>query len=208
MNINENDEIQGSQAQDSEENENDKKLCNKFREEFLQDVEHRKVRHQMNNFHYLQYKGILKMNQVYGKNFLESTGLMANVPRTFMTIESIRPVLSGRPLDISAKAHNKKEYDNRDKAEDILKGEWARSKADYAKADAEWDALLLGSGFLLWRYDEIIEKNTDLFDGYDEEGKIKYRKGDLEKYKGMRLIRLDPYYRINRIGGGYSLSEC
>lgn len=194
MNINENDEIQGSQVQDSEENENDKKLRDKFKEEFLQDVEHRKVRHQMNNFHYLQYKGILKMNQVYGKNFLESTGLMANVPRTFMTIESIRPILSGRPLDISAKAHNKKEYDNRDKAEDILKGEWARSKADYAKADAEWDALLLGSGFLLWRYDEIVEENTDLFDGYDEEGKIKYRKGRLEKYKGMRLIRLDPYY--------------
>lgn len=189
------------QTTESEENqkeesgsEEDTKLIAKFKDEFLKDVEHRKVRHQMNNFHYLQYKGILKMNQTYGKNFTESTGLMANVPRTFMTIESIRPVLSGRPLDISAKAHSKKEYQNRDKAEDILKGEWARSKADNAKADAEWDALLFGSGFLLWRYEEDIEENTDLFDGYDDNGKIKYRKGTLEKYKGMKLIRLDPYY--------------
>lgn len=187
----EEEKVQDNQEQEKDDN---KELSSKFRDEFMKDVEHRKVRHQMNNFHYLQYKGILKMNQIYGKNFLESSGLMANVPRTFMTIESIRPVLSGRPLDISAKAHNKKEYENRDKAEDILKGEWTRSKADYAKADAEWDALLFGSGFLLWRYDEIIEENTDLFDGYDEEGNIKYRKGKLEKYKGMRLIRLDPYY--------------
>ena len=172
----------------------DAEFATKFRDEFIKDVEHRKQKHLMMNFHYLQYKGILSLNSIYGEEYLKNIGLQVNVPRTFMTIESIRPSLSGRPLDISVFAHNKKEYDNRDKARDMLMGEWRRSKADFPKADAEWNGLVFGTGWLLWYYAEITKQDTDVFDGYDEEGKIKYKKGKTEIYKGMRCRSLNPYY--------------
>lgn len=172
---------------------NDLEYSNKFREEFLKDVQAAEVRHRMMNFHYLQYKGILSMNSIYGKDYMETIGLMVNVPRTFMTIESIRPQLIDKKLDITAKAWNKKSQPYQSKARDTLLGEWVRSKARFAKSDAETDALIFGTGYLLSKYcDDTIE--TDIFDGYDKDGKPKTKPGTLTRYQGMKAIHLNPYH--------------
>ena len=120
--------------------------------EFRKDVEARRSWHKRCNYHYLSYKGISLLNHSYSKEILENLGLQIHVPRTFMTIEAIRPDLD-RPLDISAKWRNKTEKEQAEKAGQMLRGEWRRSKSDKEKAKSQFDALLFGSGYLLNYYD-------------------------------------------------------
>lgn len=172
---------------------NDKDFSTKFRDEFFKDKQAAEVRHKMMNYHYLQYKGILYLNKVYGQEYLQTIGLQVNVPRTFMTIESIRPQIIDKRLDIEAKAFNKKAQPYQSKARDMLVGEWDRSKSKWAKADAQTDALMFGTGYTLTKYvDDTID--TDIFDGYDEEGKPLTKKGTLTRYQGMKEIYLNPYH--------------
>ena len=167
---------------------------NKKREEFNKDLEARRQWHKMCNFHYLSYKGISLLNYTYSKEILEGLGLQINVPRTFMTIESIRPNLD-KPMDISAKWRNKREQAQAEKVGQMLKGEWLRSGADKEKAKAEFDALLYGSGYYL-SYFENDEEEGDIFDGYDAQGVTKYKKGKQKYYEGMKIKWLNPYYVI------------
>lgn len=167
----------------------------KFRDLFFKDLKSAEIRHKMMNFHYLSYKGILAFNEIYGAEYLKTVGLQVNVPRTFMTIESIRPHLIDREIDIDVDAENKKAYPYRSKARDMLKGEIRRSKFKWQKADAQTDALIYGTGYLFSKYHEDII-NTDILDGYDDEGKPITVTGKLERYKGMKAFRLNPYHVI------------
>jgi len=162
--------------------------------EFKKDLEARRSWHRKMNFHYLMYKGISLLNQQYSKEVLESLGLQIHVPRTFMTIESIRPDLD-RPIDIVVKWRNRSEKLQSEKCQSMLKGEWARSKADTQKAKAEFDALLFGSGYLL-NYYELDEEETDVFEKYDNDGRPVYTKGTQKNYEGMKVQWLNPYYVI------------
>lgn len=165
----------------------------RVKQDFAKDLEHRRYQHRKNNFHYLQYKGILWLNSIYGADYMKSIGLQVHIPRTFMTIESIRPYLSGRPLEIDVQGSNRKEYENSKKAMNTLKAEWKRSGADYQKADAEFYALIFGTGFLLSKFEHEVEQ-MPLYDGVNEEdGKIKWKDGDFTRYQGMKLKSLNPY---------------
>lgn len=171
----------------------DQDYVERFKREFNRNVEHRRLQHRKNNFHYLQYKGILWLNSVYGEDYLKTIGLQVHVPRTFMTVEAIRPYLSGRPLDIKVKGSTMKEFNNSKKAEHTLKGEWNRSGADWQKADAEFYALLFGTGFLLSKYTDERETQP-LYDGVDDEGKITWKDGEFIRYQGMKARSLNPYF--------------
>uniref|UniRef100_A0A6M3L7G7 Portal protein n=1 Tax=viral metagenome TaxID=1070528 RepID=A0A6M3L7G7_9ZZZZ len=162
--------------------------------EFIKDLEARRNWHRMMNYHYLSYKGISLLNHTYSKEVLESLGLQINIPRTFMTIESIRPDLD-RPLDIIAKWRNVTEKAQAEKASQMLKGEWKRSKADKEKAKSEFDALIYGSGYLL-NYFDLDEEETDVLSSYDKDGKPVYKKEKQTNYEGMRVKWLNPYYVI------------
>lgn len=171
----------------------DDEYTNKMRVEFLKDVEHRRTQHKKNNYHYLQYKGILWLNNVYGEEYLRSVGLQVFVPRTFMTIESIRPYLSGQPLDIKVSSETKRKFPAARKAEDFLKSQWRRSKADWQKANAEFYAMLFGTGFLLSRYVDDYDM-LPMYDGMDDKGVIKWKEGRFQRYRGMKLQSLNPYH--------------
>lgn len=173
----------------------DQKRVEKKKLEYFKDVEARRSWHRRMNFHYLQYKGITLLNSTYSREILESLGMQIWVPRTFMTIESIRPDLD-RPLLITAKWANQKEKAQAEKVGQMLNGEWRRSKSDVDKAEAEFDALLYGSGYLLNYYEQDIRKNNDVFQGYDKKGQPKYKKGEETVYEGMKVKRLDPYFVI------------
>lgn len=164
----------------------------KLKVDFTQDVEARKERHLQNNFHYLMYKGISMLNWKYSQDTLNSLGLQIHVPRTFMTIEAIRPDLS-KPLDISLRWRNRTEKAQAERASKMLKGEWQRSHGDDEKAKAEFDALLYGTGFLLGQYEKDTE-TTEVFKDYDKEGKPIYEKGEYVHYDGMTARWIDPYY--------------
>lgn len=192
----------------------DEKFIQRFKDDFFKDVTAAEIRHRQMNFHYLQYKGILYLNQAYGKDYVQSIGLQVNVPRTFMTIEAIRPQLIDRKLDIGTEALNFKAFPYRDKARDMLLGEWKRSKAKWAKADAQTDALTYGTGYLLSRFtDDTID--TDIYDGHDDQGKLKTKKGKLTRYEGMKGTWLNPYHvfrdrnaTTNEPGNSGSWSHC
>ena len=171
----------------------DEEFVVKFKEDFLKDVEHRRPQHRKNNFHYLQYKGILWLNSIYGEEYLRSIGLQVYVPRTFTTVESIRPYLSGRPLDISVKGNTLEGRKSKKKAENTLRGEWNRSGADWQKADAEFYGLLFGTGFLLSKFVDDFDI-LPLYDGMDKDGTAKFKEGKFQRYKGMKLKSLNPYY--------------
>lgn len=172
---------------------NDTDFATKFRDEFFKDVQSAEVRHRMMNYHYLQYKGILYLNDVYGEEYMKTIGLQVNVPRTFMTVEAIRPQLIDREMDIDVDPENKKAFPYTAKARDILKGETKRSKFKYQKADAETEALLYGTGYLFSKYyEDVID--TDILDYYDDDGKPVTKKGTLDRYKGMKAFRLNPYH--------------
>lgn len=172
---------------------NDQDFATKFRDEFIKDVAAREIKHRMMNFHYLQYKGILALNRIYGEEYLKTIGLQVNVPRTFMTVESIRPQVIDRQLDIYVTAWNKKAQPYQSKSRDMLLGEYSRSKMKWAKADSQTDALIFGTGYMLTQYvDDTIE--TDIFDGHDEEGRPKTKKGMLTRYQGMKGKHLNAYH--------------
>ncbi len=174
------------------EKSNDMEFATKFRDEFFKDVQAAEIRHRMMNYHYLQYKGILYLNRVYGQEYLKTIGLQVNVPRTFMTIESIRPQLIDKQLDIGVQSWNKKSQPYQAKARDMLLGEWSRSKAKWVKADAQTDALTFGTGYAISKYvDDTID--TDILDGYDDDGKPLTVPGKLTRYQGMKLVYLNPY---------------
>lgn len=167
---------------------------NKKREEFRKDLQARRQWHKMMNYHYLMYKGISLLNSQYSQEVLESLGLQIHIPRTFMTIEAIRPDLD-RPIDITAKWRNYTEKNSAEKAGQMLKGEWKRSKSDTQKAKAEFDALLFGSGYLL-NYFELNEDYDETPNGIDKDGKPIYKKELIKKYEGMKVKWLNPYYVI------------
>lgn len=166
----------------------------KRRIEFQKDLEARRVWHRMMNYHYLSYKGISLLNQTYSKEVLESLGLSIHIPRTFMTIESIRPDLD-KSIDISVKWQNRKEKPQAMKVQQTLKGEWKRSKADKEKAKAQFDALLYGSGYLLNYYD-LDEEKGEVFEKFNDKGEAVYTQGVQKNYEGMRVKWLNPYYVI------------
>lgn len=179
---------------------------NKKIEEFTKDLQARRQWHKMMNFHYLSYKGISLLNSIYSQEILESLGLQIHIPRTFMTIEAIRPDLD-RPLDISVKWRNRKERMQSEKVAQMLKGEWNRSKANKEKAKAQFDSLLYGSGYLL-NYFELDEEKTDLPNGFDKDGKIVYKEGTQKNYEGMKIKWLNPYYVIpDRKAKTYELKQ-
>jgi hypothetical protein len=167
---------------------------NKLKQEFEKDVEARRPYWNKMNYCYLQYKGIQILNYTYNKEVLESLGVQINIPRTFMTIESIRPDLN-RPLSIKVKHRNKKERVQAEASTSMLNGEWQRSNADDEKAKAEYDGLIFGTGYLLSRYLNDTEI-TDIFDGYEKDGTIKSKKGTKVNYDGMKLEWIDPYYLV------------
>jgi hypothetical protein len=170
----------------------DRPLNMLYKEEFQKDMDYR-VRnvHPKMNYHYLQYKGILAINQAYGKEYKENMGLQVNVPRTFMTVESIKPSLIGRSLDIDVDADTKAAEAYEKKAEYTLKGEWRRSKSDWAKADSMTDALIFGTGWLISRFiDDEIEHTYERENG----DKIETVSEMMTRYKGMKAFRLDPYH--------------
>ena len=162
--------------------------------EFQRDVEARRTWWKMMNYHYLMYKGISILSHAYSKEILESLGLQIHIPRTFMTIEAIRPDLD-KPMDIIAKWQNRKEKPQARRVSYMLKGEWKRSESDKEKAKAEFDALLYGSGYLLSYY-EKDEEEMDILVNYDIDGRPVYKKGKQKNYEGMRIKWLDPYYVI------------
>jgi len=165
-----------------------------FRNEFYKDVQARRTQHQKNNYHYLQYKGILWMNSIYGEDYLRTVGLQAFVPRTFMTIESIRSRISKNPLDISVSSlYSKKERNNAKKSGHMLKAEWKRSKSEWQKNDAEWYSLVLGTGFLLSRFWED-ERVVPVFQKIDKDGKPEFKDESQVMYKGMKAFSLNPWY--------------
>ena len=160
--------------------------------EFLKDLAARKEKHAMMNFHYMMYKGVQMINNSYSKETVESLGLQINVPRTFMTIEAIRPDLTRRPLEIEVTYRNKKERKNSQKATSMLKGEWKRSGANFEKADAEWYALVLGTGHLLKYWCKKVFKGP-VFKGYKTDGSIEYEEGETVKYEGEKIKSLNPW---------------
>lgn len=109
--------------------------------EFEKDVEARREHWAKMSFHYLMYKGISLLNKTLDSKTIEDIGLNIHVPRTFMTIESVRPDLNN-PIDIVCKPRNRKEREKAERASSLLRGEWLRSTSDYEKADAETDALV------------------------------------------------------------------
>lgn len=167
---------------------------NKLKEEFFKDVEARRPYWQKMNYHYLMYKGIQILNYMYSRDVLESIGVQINVPRTFMTIESIRPDLN-RPLSIKVKPRNKKERKQADSSSSMLNGEWSRSHSDVEKAKSEYDALVFGTGYMLSKFVNDREV-TEIFDGYNKDGTIKSKKGEKVNYEGMKADWIDPYYMI------------
>lgn len=172
----------------------DSVIREKYRTEFFKDVDNRRSQHRKMNYHYLQYKGILWLNSVYGEDYCKTIGMQAFVPRTFMTIEAMRPHLSGRPLDIALKGgKSRKSRINAIKGAMMLKGEWYRSGADWQKADAEFYGLLLGTGFLLSYYADDWKKGP-IYNGLDKDGKIVWKEGKIQKYKGMKLKSLNPWF--------------
>lgn len=162
--------------------------------EFKKDIDARREHWAKMNFHYLMYKGISLLNKTLDKSTLEDIGLNIHVPRTFMTIEAIRPDLNN-PIDVVVKWRNLSEKEQAARASSVLRGEWIRSKSDYEKADAETDALLYGTGYLLTTYVNEKEK-TQIFKQYDKDGRPEFIEGERTKYEGMKAIRLDPYYVI------------
>lgn len=165
----------------------------KFRTDFMKDLEHRRSAHKKMNYHYLQYKGILWLNNVYGEEYLRSVGLQVFVPRSFATVESVRPYLSGRPLDIQVSSEQmQRKVKAAKKTEDFVKSAWQRAKANWAKADAEFYALLFGNGYLLSRYVDDY-KTMPMYDGMEKNGSIKWKDGRFQRYRGMRLESLNPY---------------
>jgi len=176
------------------------------KQEFIKDLAARRTWHKMMNYHYLMYKGISLLNYKYTKETLENLGLSIWVPRTFMTIESIRPDLD-KPIDIRAKWHNYTEREQAEKVSLMLKGEWQRAHADIPKSKSEFDALIYGSGYLLSYY-ENDEIQGDFFDGYDKDGKPIYKKGKDTQYEGMKVRWIDPYYMIpDRLAKTYDKNE-
>lgn len=163
-------------------------------EEYAKDLQARRTWHKMCNYHYLSYKGIQLLNHAYSREVLESLGLQIHIPRTFMTIETIRPDLR-RPIDITCKPRNFKEKLQADKAGAMLKGEWRRSESSKEAGKCKFDALLFGSGYFLDYY-ELDEEETDIFSGYDKDGHPTYEKGMQKNYEGMKIKWLNPYYVI------------
>lgn len=177
---------------DSVQHAEDQDVAELYKEEWQRDRDFRVNNvHPKMNYHYLQYKGILAINQAYGNDFKKSIGLQVSVPRTFMTIEAIKPSLSGRPLDIDAEANKKEAEAYEKKAKYTLKGEWRRSKSDWAKADAMTDALIFGTGWLISRFidDEIVNTYER-----DDGEKVETVSEIMTRYKGMKAFRLDPYH--------------
>ncbi len=170
----------------------DDKERDKFKDEFLKDVEAQRSFHKKHNYHYLMYKGILWLNSAYGQDYIKSVGLQVNVPRTFTAIESIRSNMSGRTLDIDVTAYNRKENRNKEKARHILRSEWGRSKSDNAKSDAEYYSLMLGTGYVLTKYLDDKRK-VPVYKGMDKDGKPLYEKEEKSLYQGMKLYSLNPW---------------
>lgn len=165
------------------------------REEYRKDVEARRNWHRMMNYHYLMYRGISVLNSQYTKDILESIGMQIHVPRTFMTIETIRPDLD-RPMDIQVTRQNKKETKQAERVRHMLKGEWSRSNADKDAGKIKFDALLYGSGYGL-TYFENTKKKVSQFMGYDDNGgQLFGDEKEIVPYEGMKLKWLDPYYFI------------
>lgn len=162
--------------------------------EFSKDLEARRPHLAKMNFHYLMYKGVSLLNKTLDKKTIEDIGLNIHVPRTFMTIESVRPDLNN-PIDIICKWRNRKEKEQAERSSATLRGEWLRSKSDFEKAEAETDALIYGSGYLLSKF--VQEKETtQMFKEYDKEGRPVFEEGERIAYEGMKAIRLDPFYVI------------
>jgi len=168
---------------------------NTDKDEFERDLGFRRNKHLIMNFHYLMYKGIQILNKTLSTTVLETLGLAINVPRTFMTIEAIRPELNKRKFDISVTARNKKERTNGERSAKMLKGEWSRMQGNGPKADAEFNALVFGTGYLL-KYFCKDEVDGTIYDGKDADGKIKQKKGKTTRYEGMKVKSLNPYYVI------------
>jgi hypothetical protein len=169
----------------------DKNLSDLYKQEFQKDMSWRvKNVHPKMNYHYLQYKGILALNRAYGEEYLKTIGLQVSVPRTFMTVEAIKPSLSGRPLDIDVEADKLSAEPYEKKAKYTLKGEWKRSKADWAKSEAQSDALIFGTGWLISRF--IDDQTVNIYEKENGD-KIETVTETMTRYKGMRAFRLDPY---------------
>lgn len=192
-NSTDNQSVENYEEKASVEGLKDNELREKFKNDFFRDMNARKDQHMKMNYCYLQYKGILALNEAYGKDYLNSLGLQVNVPRTFMTVETFRANLQGRPLNIGTVARNKSGYGQKEKARYMLTGEWNRSKSQNEKNDAEYDAFVFGTGYLLSLFeDDTI--TTPVYAGYDKEGKVIFEDGELTRYKGMKVRRINPYY--------------
>lgn len=191
------------QSEDAHKELTAKGLSDLYKQEFTKDMNYRVTNiHPKMNFHYLQYKGILALNSIYGKDYLDTIGLQVSVPRTFMTVEAIKPSLTGRPLDIDVEADDLQAVPYEKKAKYTLKGEWKRSKSDIAKSDAMFDALVYGTGFLISRfvedniehdYERAAEDGDENVYTNEDGEKITTVSEIMTRYKGMKAFRLDPY---------------
>lgn len=171
----------------------EEQFSEKFKNDFFADVEAKKQRHAIMNYSYLQYKGILALNTTYGREYTNTLGMQINVPRTFQAVETFRTNMIGRTMNITATPMNKSSVDAAKKAKIILKGEWERSKSDNPKMDAEWNAFVFGTGYLLSQYeDDRID--TEVAVGMDTDGTLLFEEDELIRYQGMRVKNLNPYH--------------
>jgi hypothetical protein len=194
----------------------DKRTTDKFEDDWQEARAYWKEKHKIFDFAYLQYRSILSLNSLYGQDYLNAFGMNVYVPLTFQAIESISAVLNARKVDIVTKSF-KKEDEMKEKYLQTLDNlEWARTKMNNVRSEANKNALIFGLGYYFnpyvedaktYHFPEVSEdketKPSDPSDG-EEQGDapvlpelkkdIVWKPKKIIRYQGMKPKSLDPYY--------------
>jgi len=180
--------------------------------------EYWKNKHRIFDFSYLQYRSILTTaaaGSTLGDQYLRAFGQQVFVPLTFQTVEAINSQATTKKTEIvCTSAH----LENRRKARFFTamdNGEWQRSKAEIAKNEARYNALIFGNGYLgnFFVFDKVTDqflkdprdkakKPNDPSDGTPDvpsagdvpPAKREWEKRTITRYKGMKPTSLNPYY--------------
>lgn len=194
------------------------KVQDEFKTRFGRAREFWLQKHKIFDFSYLQYRSILSSSAAgssLGSEYLKAFGQQVFVPLTFQTIEAINSQATTKKTEIVCTSA---EFQNKAKArffQAMDNGEWIRSRAEIAKSEARYDALMFGNGYIGNFYindqfegdflDDPRDKatdpekpegeNNDLEPGVEKKPADRtWTKRTITRYKGMKPVALNPYY--------------
>lgn len=183
-----------------------------FKEDWEEAKQYWRRVHSVYDYAWLFYNSVVFINNLYGEQWLEAFGLQVAVPRTFMTIESIRSQMMNRKIEFEISGRNFRSFESAKHNEKLMNSEWKRSKADRVLRECEGDALIYGNGYgasiyvddtKQYHFLKTEDENRapdDPEDGVPDvesiktAGELNWMKQEVVEYRGMKFRRMDPYY--------------